>query len=134
MKNMNLTRLAGLLGVLYFILLTLVFSAQGMQVVAGVAYAIISLAGLVAAWDNFRDRNNPTWKTWVGLVGGLLIFVPGLCLLLGNGVLSLTGGNPSTLVNALLSVAAIGAIYLLPIGIMMCLIAGFNRFYETLRA
>lgn len=84
-------------------------------------------------WDNFRDRNNSTWKTWTGLVGGLLIAVPGICLLVGNLVLLAVDGNPSTMVNTLLSVAGIGAIFLLPIGIIMCLIAGFNRYYAALK-
>ncbi|MFW8623921.1 hypothetical protein ACOI1A_08240 [Corynebacterium glutamicum] len=133
MKTFNPTMIAGLIGVLYFVLLTLIFSIQDMELAAEVAFGIVTIVGLIAVWDNFRDRNNSTWKTWTGLVGGLLIAVPGICLLVGNLVLLAVDGNPSTMVNTLLSVAGIGAIFLLPIGIIMCLIAGFNRFYAALK-
>ncbi|BAU94574.1 hypothetical protein N24_0312 [Corynebacterium suranareeae] len=131
MKTFNPTMIAGLIGVLYFVLLTLFFSIQDMELAAEIAFGIVTIVGLIAVWDNFRDRNNSTWATWTGLVGGLLIAVPGICLLLGNLVLLAVNGNPSTMVNTLLSVAAIGALFLLPIGIIMCLIAGFSRFYTA---
>lgn len=133
MKTFNPTMIAGLIGVLYFVLLTLISSIQDMELAAEIAFGIVTIVGLIAVWDNFRDRNNSTWKTWTGLVGGLLIAVPGICLLVGNLVLLAVDGNPSTMVNTLLSVAGIGAIFLLPIGIIMCLIAGFNRFYAALK-
>lgn len=134
MKTVNPTMIAGLAGVLYFILLTLFFSIQGMEIAAEVAFGVVTIFGIVAVWDNFRDRNNSSWTTWTGLVGGLLIAVPGLCLLLGNLVLLATNGAPTTIVNTLLSVSAIGALFLLPAGIVFCLIAGFNRFYTAQRA
>lgn len=133
MKTFNPTMIAGLIGVLYFVLLTLISSIQDMELAAEIAFGIVTIVGLIAVWDNFRDRNNSTWKTWTGLVGGLLIAVPGICLLVGNLVLLAVDGNPSTMVNTLLSVAGIGAIFLLPIGIIMCLIAGFNRYYTALK-
>lgn len=133
MKTFNPTMIAGLIGVLYFILLTVLFSFQDMEIAAEIAFAVVTLVGFVAVWDNFRFRNNSTWTTWVGMVGGLLICVPGICLLVGNLVLWITDGEPSTMVNTLLSVSAIGTIFLLPIGIIMCLLAGFNRFYAAKR-
>lgn len=133
MKTINPTMIAGLIGVLYFVLLTLFFSIQNMELAAEIAFGIVTIVGLLAVWDNFRDRDNSTWKTWVGLVGGLLISVSGICLLLGNLILFAVGGTPSTMVNTLLSVAGIGVIFLLPIGIVLCLIAGFNRFYAARR-
>ncbi|ANE02944.1 hypothetical protein [Corynebacterium crudilactis] len=133
MKTINPTMIAGLIGVLYFVLLTLFFSIQNMELAAEIAFGIVTIVGLLAVWDNFRDRDNSTWKTWAGLVGGLLISVSGICLLLGNLILFAVGGTPSTMVNTLLSVAGIGVIFLLPIGIVLCLIAGFNRFYAARR-
>lgn len=133
MKSWNITMITGLAGVLYFFLMSLVFAPMQLTIGNQIAFAALSLLALVAAAVNVRERNNPTWRTWVGLIGALLIVLPAACFLLGNLVLGFNGSEASTLVNTLLSVSAIGVLFLLPIGIIMCLIAGFSRFYATRR-
>lgn len=122
--------ITGLIGVLYYLLVALVFAPMDLTVASQIAFAVLSLTALPAVIENFRERDNSTWRTWAGLVGALLILLPGLSLLTGQLVLLLNGGAASTLVNTLLSLSSIGVIFLLPVGIILCLLAGFARFYQ----
>lgn len=130
MNPWNPTMITGLLGVVYFTLAALVFAPMNLSVAAQIAFVVFSLTALPAVVENFRERDTSTWKTWTGLVGALFILLPGVSLLLGQLVLALNGGGASVLVNTLLSLSSIGMIFLLPIGIILCLLAGFARFHQ----
>ena len=92
----------------------------------------MSLLAIIAAVVNGRESSESTWKTWVGLVGALLIAVPGVCSLAAS-LLILAGDMAPTLTNTLATVATLGMLILLPVGIVMCLVAGFSRFHEARR-
>lgn len=117
---------AGLVGVAYFVLLSL-------ALIPRIGFIVITVVALSAAVSAARLPDSRSWPTWAGLVGALLMAVPGVFLLLGNLALTLNTVEASTLVNTLLTVSSIGVLYLLPLGIILCLLAGFSRYYQARR-
>lgn len=132
MKRWNITLITGLAGVLYFLLISLVFAPMNLPAGAQITFILLSLLAIIAAVVNGRESSESTWKTWVGLVGALLIAVPGVCSLAAS-LLILAGDMAPTLTNTLATVATLGMLILLPVGIVMCLVAGFSRFHEARR-
>lgn len=132
MKSWNITMITGLVGVLYFVLISLVFGPMDLVIGNQIAFILVSVLAIIAAVANGREADNPTWHTWVGLIGALLIALPGVSSLVAS-LLLLAGDSMVNLASSLATVAAIGMLILLPVGIVMCLVAGFSRFHTARR-
>ena len=132
MKSWNITMITGLAGVVYFALISLVFAPMNLAIGMYGAFTALTVLAIIAAVINARESSISTWRTWVGLVGALLIAVPGVCSLLANLLLG-AGDTLLTLANTLATVASIGMLVMLPVGIVLCLFAGFSRYHATRR-
>ena len=132
MKSWNITMITGLAGVLYFALISLVFAPMNLAIGMYIAFVVLTVLAIITVVVNARESSVSTWRTWVGLVGALLIAVPGVSSLLANLLLG-TGDNLLTLANTLATVASIGMLVMLPVGIVLCLVAGFSRYHATRR-
>ncbi len=132
MKSWNITMITGLVGVLYFVLISLVFGPMNLVIGNQIAFIAVSILAIIAAVVNGREADNSTWRTWVGLIGALLIALPGVSSLVAS-LLLLGGDSLVDLASSLATLAAIGMLILLPVGIVMCLVAGFSRYHENRR-
>lgn len=132
MKSWNITMITGLLGVLFFVLISLVFAPMNLGIAMYIAFILLTVVAIIAVVVNARESNKSTWRTWVGLIGALLIATPGVCSVLADLLVSL-GDAMMTLANTLATIGSVGILILLPIGIVMCLVAGFSRFHEARR-
>ncbi len=132
MNSWNLTMITGLLGVLYFVLISLVFAPMNLGTGMYISLMLLTVVAIITVVVNARQSANSTWRTWVGLIGALLIAVPGVCSVLAE-LLIASGDALMTLANTLAVVGSLGILVLLPIGIIMCLLAGFSRYHETRR-
>ncbi|GAB3593352.1 hypothetical protein CFAEC_00790 [Corynebacterium faecale] len=132
MKRWNITLITGLAGVLFFALISLVFAPMDLAIGMYIAFILLTVVAIIAAVVNAREASESTWRTWVGLVGALLIATPGVCSVLANLLIS-SGDAMMTLANTLATVGSVGMLILLPVGIVMCLVAGFSRFHEARR-
>ena len=132
MKSWNITMITGLAGVVYFALISLVFAPMNLTIGMFVAFMALTVLAIATAVVNAREAAISTWRTWVGLVGALLIALPGVSSVVANLLLGI-GGGLLTLANTLATVGSVGMLILLPVGIVMCLVAGFSRFHEARR-
>ena len=132
MQSWNITLTTGLAGVVYFALISLVFAPMNLTIGMFVAFMALTVLAIATAVVNAREAAISTWRTWVGLVGALLIALPGVSSVVANLLLG-TGGGLLTLANTLATVASIGMLVMLPVGIVMCLVAGLSRYHATRR-
>ncbi len=132
MKSWNITMITGLADIVYFALISLWSAPMNLTIGKFVALMALTVLAIATAVVNAREAAISTWRTWVGLVGALLIALPGVSSVVANLLLG-TGGGLLTLANTLATVASIGMLVMLPVGIVMCLVAGFSRYHATRR-